>query len=115
MKTILFGIAMEGLSAKSAQEVELKTMSALKSGNREFADAVSVHCDYKEGLYKMCQQYQPDCIILNEALPGTGNIFSLAKDLKSDFPNTIFTILLRKHRPVGDVDLANLTASGIYN
>ena len=115
MKTVLFAIAMNDLSPSQAEDFENQTVNALRMGSREFADVAHVHCDYKDGLFKMCQQYKPDYLIVNEALKGIGNIFDIVKDIKSELPEIKITVLLTNQRVIGDVVLANLTASGIYN
>lgn len=115
MKTVLFAIAMRGLDSKNKSLFEEKTVQALKLGSRDFVDINYSYCDYKEGLRKACDQYMPDCLVVNENLIGTGNIFEIIKDIKSDYPDMVITVLLTKPRVVGDVILANLTASGIYN
>lgn len=115
MKTVLFAIAMRGLDSKNKSLFEEKTIQALKLGSRDFVDVNYSFCDYKEGLVKACNQYMPDCLVVNENLIGNGNIFEIIKDIKSDYPDMTITVLLTKPRVVGDVVLANLTASGIYN
>lgn len=114
-KTVLFAISMDALSPSQAKTFEERTMIAIRSGNRNYFNSNSVHCDYKDGLIKMCQQYRPSAAIINELLPGIGNVFDIAKEIKSEFPEIIIVILLKDNRVVGDAVLANLAAAGIYN
>lgn len=114
-KTVLFAISTETISAEQAKKFEDKTMMAIRSGNREYYNSNSVHCDYKDGLIKMCQQYRPSAAIINELLPGMGNIFDIVREIKSEIPEIIIVMLLKDNRVIGDAVLANLAASGIYN
>lgn len=115
MKTVLFAITMKGFPAVKATQFEEKTIDVLKVSSRDYADAISVHCDYKEGLESSCKQYRPDCLVVNEELIGLGNIYDLIKDIKSEYPEMLIIVLLTASRMVGDVVLANLTTAGIYN
>lgn len=114
-KTVLFAISTETISAEKAKKFEDDTMKIIRSGNRDYYNSNSVHCDYKDGLIKMCQQYRPSVAIVNELLPGMGNVFDIVKEIKSEFPEIIIVMLLKDARVVGDAVLANLTAAGIYN
>lgn len=113
MKTVLFAITMEGFT--QAEAFENKVLEALRTGSREFADAAKISCNYKEGLQKLCQQYKPNCLVVNENLTGTGNIYEIIKDIKSEQPDLQITVLIQQQRVVGDATLANLAAAGIYN
>ena len=114
-KTVLFAISMDGVGAEQAKKFEDKTMLAIRSGNRDYYNSNSIHCDYKDGLLQMCQQFHPSAAVINELLPGMGNIFEIVKEMKSEFPEIVIVMLFKDNRVVGDAVLANLTASGIYN
>lgn len=115
MKTVLFAIAMEKFAYTAAEQFENKVVEILRTGSREFADTTSFHCDYKEGIEKMCKQYHPDCLVVNEALLGIGNIYDIVRELKSEYPEMLIVMLIKEQRAVGDAILANLVTAGIYN
>lgn len=114
-KTVLFAISMDGMAASQAKAFEEKTMFSVRSGSRDYFNANSIHCDYKDGLMKMCQQYRPSAMVVNELLSGMGNIFDIVREIKSEFSDINIVILLKDNRVVGDAVLANLAAAGIYN
>lgn len=114
-RTVLFALSSAGVSPQNTKAFEDKTMVAIRAGSKDYYNSNSVHCDYKDGLLKMCGQYKPSAVIINELLTGNGNIFEIAKEIKSDYPNTTVILLLKDNRPVGDAVLADLVSSGIYD
>ena len=114
-RTVLFALSGAGMSPDVIKAFEEKTMVAIRAGSKEYYNSNSVHCDYKDGLIKMCQQYNPNAVIISELLTGNGNVFEIAKEIKSDFPATTIVLLFKDNRPVGDAVLADLVSSGIYD
>lgn len=114
-RTVLFALSSAGTPPEKIKAFEEGTMVAIRAGSKEYYNSNSVHCDYKDGLIKMCQQYNPSAVIISELLTGNGNIFEIAKAIKSDFPTTTIVLLFKDNRPVGDAVLADLVSSGIYD
>lgn len=114
-RTVLFALSSAGTPPEKIKAFEEGTMVAIRAGSKDYYNSNSVHCDYKDGLIKMCQQYNPSAVIISELLTGNGNIFEIAKAIKSDFPTTTIVLLFKDNRPVGDAVLADLVSSGIYD
>ena len=115
MKSVLFAINMEGLSTNQIEPFENRVISALKSGSKEYAQVQPYHCDYKESVLRMCSQYDIDVVVINEKLQGRGEIQTIIKEIKSDFPTTLIILLLTAERGIGDAFLATMVSSGVYN
>lgn len=106
---------MEGLSTNQIEPFENRVISALKSGSKEYAQVQPYHCDYKESVLRMCSQYDIDVVVINEKLQGRGEIQTIIKEIKSDFPTTLIILLLTAERSIGDAFLATMVSSGVYN
>ena len=115
MKSVLFAINMEGLSTNQIEPFEDRVISALKSGSKEYAQVQPYHCDYKESVLRMCSQYDIDVVVINEKLQGRGEIQTIIKEIKSEFPTTLIILLLTAERGIGDAFLATMVSSGVYN
>lgn len=115
MKKILFAISMEGISANDAKNFEERTVNALMSGSKEYSQIQPYHVDYKDSVLRMCKQYSIDVLVISEKLHGNEDIQKIIKNVKSELPAILIVVLTTEQRKVGDLFLANMVTSGVYN